>query len=322
MGETLPLDHPTRGVTSGFAPPEIPGLIVDALFGTGVTRPLTGLARDALTGIASWKERAMLQVPTVAVDLPSGLSADTGRNLGGRLAADLTVTFHRPKIGHFLAEGPLHCGELIVADIGLPQPPRFEQMPLDVIRLALPEVRWLKKQKGHKYGHGHALILAGGPGEGGAARLSARGALRVGAGLVTVACPMSALSENAARLDTVMLRPLHDAAALERLLEDSRYTALCLGPGMGLVRAEALVPVALRSGRAVVLDADALSTHAGDPRQLFAMLHEDCILTPHDGEFARLFPGSRRPARQTRRAICPRSRRCGRRRGGLAARCC
>jgi len=143
---------------------------------------------------------------------------------------------------------------------------------------------------GHKYAHGHALILAGGAGEGGAARLSARGALRIGAGLVTVACPLTALQENAARLDTVMLRPLHDGAALARLLDDKRFNALCLGPGMGHERARGMVPVALRSGRAVVLDADALSAYGAAPATLFDMLPATCVLTPHGGEFARLFP--------------------------------
>lgn len=147
-----------------------------------------------------------------------------------------------------------------------------------------------KRPEAHKYAYGHALILAGGPGEGGAARLSARGALRIGAGLVTVACPMSALSENSARLDTIMLRPLHDAAALARLLEDARYNALCLGPGMGFDRARALLPAALRSGRRVVVDADALSAFADAPQTLFDLLHPGAILTPHGGEFRRLFP--------------------------------
>lgn len=150
--------------------------------------------------------------------------------------------------------------------------------------------RLAKRAEAHKYAYGHALILAGGPGEGGAARLSARGALRIGAGLVTVACPMSALSENSARLDTIMLRPLHDGAALARLLEDARYNALCLGPGMGFDRARALLPQALRSGRRVVIDADALSAYAEAPADLFAMLHPGAILTPHGGEFRRLFP--------------------------------
>lgn len=290
MGETLPLDHPAHGVMSGFAPEDVPDLIVDALFGTGLTRPLTGLAHDAPAGISHWMERVMRRLPVVAVDLPSGLSADTGRNLGCSLPADLTVTFHRPKLGHYLADGPGLCGALVVVDIGLPQPGRFDVPPPDVVQLARPEPIWLRKWVGHKYSHGHALILAGGTGEGGAARLAARGALRVGAGLVTLACPMAALPENAARLDAIMLRPVDDAAALEHLLDDSRFSTLCLGPGMGHARARALLPVALRSGRAVVLDADALTALAGDPGRHFAMLHARCILTPHDGEFARLFP--------------------------------
>jgi hydroxyethylthiazole kinase-like uncharacterized protein yjeF len=142
----------------------------------------------------------------------------------------------------------------------------------------------------HKYGHGHALLVAGGPGRGGAARLAARAALRIGAGLVTLAVPAAALAENAARLDAVMLRPLDDAAALAALLEDSRITALGLGPGLGLEAAERdLVAAALRSRRPLVLDADAL-TLVARARDLFALLHEGCLLTPHAGEFARLFP--------------------------------
>lgn len=150
--------------------------------------------------------------------------------------------------------------------------------------------RLAKAPEAHKYSHGHALILAGGPGRGGAARLAARGALRIGAGLVTVGCPPAALVENAARLDAVMLRPVRDAADLARLLEDRRITALCAGPGLGFDRARELVPVALASGRAVVLDADALSAHAAEPEALFARCTDRTVLTPHAGEFARLFP--------------------------------
>ncbi|MFN3937652.1 MAG: NAD(P)H-hydrate dehydratase [Gemmobacter sp.] len=149
----------------------------------------------------------------------------------------------------------------------------------------------LRKREGqHKYAHGHALILSGGPGQGGAARLAARGALRIGAGLVTLGCPLPALAENSARMDTVMLRAVHDGAALARVLEDRRYNALCLGPGMGFERARDLVPVALRSGRGVVVDADALSAYGADPAALFAFCSSQTVLTPHGGEFARLFP--------------------------------
>jgi len=150
--------------------------------------------------------------------------------------------------------------------------------------------RLAKREDQHKYAHGHAVILSGGPGEGGAARLAARGALRVGAGLVTLGCPLPALAENAARMDTVMLRPLHDGRALARMLDDRRYNALCLGPGMGFERARDLVPVALGSGRGVVVDADALSAHGPDPARLFALCSDRVVLTPHGGEFRRLFP--------------------------------
>ncbi len=149
----------------------------------------------------------------------------------------------------------------------------------------------LRKDEGqHKYDHGHALVLAGGVGRGGAARLAARGALRVGAGLVTLACPPAALIENAARLDAIMLRPLRDAEALAEMLADARVNALCLGPGLGLdAREAALLRAGLRAGRTAVLDADALTLIAQEP-ELFAALHPGCVLTPHMGEFARLFP--------------------------------
>ncbi|RMH50756.1 MAG: NAD(P)H-hydrate dehydratase, partial [Alphaproteobacteria bacterium] len=114
-----------------------------------------------------------------------------------------------------------------------------------------------------------------------------------GAGLVTVGCPPAALIENAARLDAVMLRPVADAAALSAVLEDGRINALCLGPGLGVARARALLPAALGAGRAAVLDADALTAFAEDPAKLFATLHEGCVLTPHMGEFGRLFPDLR-----------------------------
>ena len=265
-------------------------LVVDAILGAG-------LARDIPP--AYWQSLAMAQdsgCPLVAVDIATGLCADSGRirSPSGWIAraVDLTVTFQRPRPGHHLEPAASFCGSLTVVDLGLDRMVDTVLRTPDagpVIALTGPEGP-LSKAGGHKYAHGHALILAGGPGEGGAARLSARGALRIGAGLVTVACPLSALSENSARLDTIMLRPLHDGAALARLLEDSRYNALCLGPGMGLDRARDLVPVALRSGRPVVLDADALSAWEGRPEALFALLHRNCVLTPHGGEFRRLFP--------------------------------
>jgi hydroxyethylthiazole kinase-like uncharacterized protein yjeF len=146
----------------------------------------------------------------------------------------------------------------------------------------------------HKYSHGHALILSGPSGRGGAARLAARGALRVGAGVVTVGCPPEAIPENAARLDAVMLRGVADGVALEEALADPRVNALCIGPGLGVdARGKDLLVAAL-GGRteprlSLVLDADALTILSKAP-DLFTALHEGCVLTPHAGEFARLFP--------------------------------
>lgn len=175
-----------------------------------------------------------------------------------------------------------------------------------------PEMRarLAKSPDAHKYVHGHALVLAGGPGRGGAARLAARGALRIGAGLVTLACPQPALLENAARLDAIMLRPLDGAPGLRELLEDERLNAVGLGPGLGVgVDTQQLVLAALQASRpatsgaraeegppaaparrAVVLDADAVTRFARNPETLLDALHENAVLTPHAGEFARLFP--------------------------------
>lgn len=149
----------------------------------------------------------------------------------------------------------------------------------------------LQKGQGHKYQHGHAVIVSGGPGKTGAARLAARGALRIGAGLVTVACPARAQDEIASQVTSIMVDSIDGPSGLAEMLEDTRFNALCLGPGLGLTKATAdLVLAALRAKRPTVLDADALSRFVRAPEGLFEMLHEDVVLTPHAGEFARLFP--------------------------------
>ena len=162
-------------------------------------------------------------------------------------------------------------------------------MPDPITRDTL-DLEALRKPQGHKYDHGHALVLTGGPGRTGAARLAARAALRIGAGAVTLGVPPAAQQEVACQITALMLRRIPDAAALAQVLEDRRINALCLGPGLGTGadRGE-IVAAALESGRACVLDADALTLMASDPA-LFARLHAGCVLTPHMGEFARLFP--------------------------------
>ena len=158
----------------------------------------------------------------------------------------------------------------------------------EITREALPD---LQKGQGHKYDHGHALVVAGPPGQGGAARLAARGALRIGAGLVTLVCPLRALSEHASQLNAVMTRGIDGPSGLSELLEDVRVSSICLGPGLGLTQITAdMVRFALAARRPVVLDADALSRFERAPAVLFDQLHDAAVLTPHDGEFRRLFP--------------------------------
>ena len=286
-------------------------LYVDAIFGTGLTRPLDGAARDVISHMAG-RNGDDYGKDTVCIDAPSGLCLDSGRVLGrgdGSLShgrnrfAALTVTFHAPKLGHYLQHGPGLCGRLAVADIGLQVPPMLRSahaghpvagnVTEDLLARSPNLLEFLDKGRDiglHKFDHGSVLVLAGGIASGGAARLAARAALRVGAGLVTVAPPPSALMANAAHLNAIMLRPVADAPALTSALEDPRINSLVLGPGLGLDRARDLVPVALQAKRNTVLDADALSAFAEDPQGLFDLLHDRCVLTPHTGEFARLFP--------------------------------
>ncbi|MFN3260853.1 MAG: NAD(P)H-hydrate dehydratase [Pikeienuella sp.] len=268
-------------------------LVIDAFFGIGLGRSLppeiASIARAVVQSALAAGGSCL-----VAVDVPSGLCADSGRVIGeSAFQADLTVTFAREKIGHRLGLGPAHCGRVAVADIGLGD---ADIRALAPAVLAGPGHGLGKGAVDHKYSHGHALVLAGGVGKGGAARLAARGALRIGAGLVTVGAPPAALIENAARLDAIMLRRIGDAAALAEALEDRRINAVVLGPGLGAGEGtQAHATAALSGGeRGVVLDADALTAFAGEPEALFALTRRTrTVLTPHMGEFGRLFPDIR-----------------------------
>ncbi|CUH81555.1 Nicotinamide nucleotide repair protein [Tritonibacter multivorans] len=295
-------------------------LLVDALFGTGLKRALPEL------GELFWNMEDMVSCfpveighdigrpAIVAVDIPSGVCSDSGRVLpheerdywASAASAHLTVTFHGRKLGHVLGDGANHRGKLVIKSIGLPRTDEIgsvsRQALLDqfggkqverlVCRYAgVSAYDLLKEGHAHKFSHGHALVLTGGAGKTGAGRLAARGALRIGAGLVTLGSPPSAQMEVACQITALMLTRVDGAGGLEAVLEDSRINALCLGPGLGQDRARDLLPVALRDPkRAVVLDADALSAFADRPADLFTMLHKNCVLTPHGGEFARLFP--------------------------------
>ena len=265
-------------------------LIVDAMFGAGLSRPLEGAAR----GIANWMRTARL--PCVAIDVPSGIHGDTGRALEEKDAtfvrADVTVTFFRKKPAHVLLPQRLNCGEVVVADIGIPdavletiRPRTFENAP-GVWSYPWPD------PLAHKYVRGHAVMVSGPAHATGAARLAARGALRVGAGLVSVASPPDAVAINAAHLTAIMVKPFSGAKGLAQLLSDKRFNAVALGPGLGVGAAtQDLVAAALASEAAVVLDADALTSFASGPAALFRQTNARTVLTPHEGEFERIFPG-------------------------------
>ncbi|WP_417252921.1 NAD(P)H-hydrate dehydratase [Celeribacter sp.] len=265
-------------------------LVIDALFGTGLTRPIPAEMAALAQGLA----HTNLAARRVAVDLPSGLCSDSGRILGDNPSAvfpsDLTVSFHTLKLGHVLGQGPQICGQVAVADIGLNSVDDTSQHGATVTLYDGPPGSVLAKQSiGHKYSHGHALILTGPSGKTGAARLAARAALRVGAGLVTLGTPHEAVTEVVAQITALMLTEIDTPDLLTRVLSDPRLNALCFGPGFGVARAGAFLPAVLASGRATVLDADALTALARSDSG-FAGLHENCVLTPHAGEFKRLFP--------------------------------
>jgi NAD(P)H-hydrate epimerase len=279
-GETVAL---TPGALEGA------GLVVDALFGAGLSRPLGGV-------FAAMVEAANgCGLPIAAVDVPSGLSGDSGMPLGDlAIRAGLTVTFFRKKPGHLLMPGRMLCGALVVADIGI-APQAAAGVSLYENTLALWRYPW-PKMGGHKYDRGHCLVVSGPAHATGAARLAARGALRIGAGLVSVAAPAGAMAVNAAQLTAIMVKQADGAAELAALLGDARRNAVVMGPGLGVGgETREMVAAALAAGPAVVLDADALSSFQDDPDALFARLHNPvshkrCVLTPHAGEFARIFP--------------------------------
>ncbi len=259
-------------------------LIVDALFGAGLSKPLRGDAATFLEAVTAQG------VEMVAVDVPSGVDGDCGAVDPVTARAKKTITFHRKKIGHLLQPAREFCGEVVVRPIGIPDGDpsvsgarMFENGPA-LWREAAPQPR----AADHKYRRGHVLVASGPPGRTGAARLAARGAARVGAGLVTLCGDVGAAAEHAAAVDSIQLR-LGEPADVLGL--DERFNILVIGPAFGTdADARRKVASALKAGRSTVLDADGLTVFAGDPPSLFRLLGPNMVLTPHEGEFARLFP--------------------------------
>lgn len=275
--------------------PRTGSLVVDALYGAGLTRPLGQAAATASEAIEA------LRLPVVAVDLPSGVSGESGAVFGAALRADLTVTFARKKPGHLLLPGRALCGEVVVADIGIATAVidglairTFENLPAlwlsDFPRLAIDT---------YKYRRGHVGVFSGGPASTGAARMTALGAARAGAGAVTVLSPANALAVNAAHLTSIILRKTESLEDLVEFLGERKPQALVFGPGLGpndKVGRFALDMLDAIDGapQTIIIDADGLSSLARHPDGLFGAARRTgaprLVLTPHDGEFSRLFP--------------------------------
>ncbi|MBX3598614.1 MAG: NAD(P)H-hydrate dehydratase [Rhizobiaceae bacterium] len=273
--------------------PRAYSVVVDALYGAGLQRPLEGAAARAAKLVAS------AGLPVVSIDLPSGLSGLTGRALGPVFQATTTVTFVRKKIGHLLYPGRALCGKLLVRDIGISDrivkatgSTTFENLP------ALWSAVLLQPgYDSYKYSRGHVGVFSGGPASTGAARMSAMAAARAGAGAVTMLSPASALAVNAAHLTSIILRRIDGARDVEAFIEERNPAAFVIGPGLGATpETSALVEAVLapRSEVMTVLDADALTIISGASAKWFSILKTRvapaAVLTPHEGEFRRLFP--------------------------------
>jgi NAD(P)H-hydrate epimerase len=261
------------------------GILIDAIFGAGLSRPLEG---KALLLVEALKDR---RIPTCAIDVPSGLDGATGIVRGAAAPADLTVTFFRKKPGHLLYPGRGLCGDVVTADIGIPAtvladiaPNTWENGP----DLWLAGYPWPEAES-YKYTRGEVLIL-GGEGITGASRMTAHAAARAGAGMVTLAAPAKVWSIYATSLVNAIVRGFDGLGDFEALLADARRNVIAIGPGAGVGSStRAFVLAALATGRATVLDADALTSFAENPQDLFRAIVGPCVLTPHAGEFSRLF---------------------------------
>ena len=262
-------------------------LVVDSIFGSGLSRRLDRQVSDALSCATR------RGIPIIAVDVPSGVMGDSGEDLGAA-AAVCTVTFASKKPGHLLLPGRDLCGGIVVADIGIPQAV-LDSLPIDIWenspalwREELPQLH----AAGNKYSRGHALLYGGYPMTG-AARMAARAAARIGAGLTTIAVPEKAFAIYASALTSIMVQPLSQDQDFAGLLKDPRYTAFSIGPGSGISDATRERTLALlQTGRPVVLDADAISVFSARADELFQAIRGPCVITPHDGEFKRIFDPS------------------------------
>lgn len=280
-------------------------IVVDAIYGTGLRDDVGGVVAQMIEATA---ERGL---PVISVDIPSGVDATSGALRGAAFKAAATVTFFRRKMGHVLFPGRLYCGNVRTVDIGITAaaladvPARTFANDPDFWLRYFPKL----KADGHKYERGHAVIVSGPMESTGAARLSARAALRAGAGLVTLATSKSAFYVNAVQLTSVMVSPYDGPAGLSVVLSDTRISAALIGPGAGRdPGVKGLAASVLASEAVAVLDAEGITAFQAAPAELFHLIRSrsaPTVMTPHEGEFRKVFPelaGERSKLERARRA--------------------
>jgi hydroxyethylthiazole kinase-like uncharacterized protein yjeF len=263
-------------------------IIIDALFGAGLTRAVTGPIASLISQVNG------SSAAVVAIDLPSGVGGDAGLMGEQAVDADVTVTFHRPKTAHYLEPEASLCGDVYLADIGIPTGWNKEIEPA---ALHNNPGLWLSRlprrlASTHKHRRGRLIVFSGPMSTTGAARLAAQAGLGIGAGLVTLASPPAALAVNAAASTTVMVARLEDQSAACDFLSEKRASASILGPAAGVgTTTRDLVTSATAFDAPIVIDADGLTSFAGQTADLQTLLRSQDVITPHAGEFERLFPG-------------------------------
>jgi NAD(P)H-hydrate epimerase len=266
------------------------GIVIDALFGAGLSRPIDGAALHLIAAL-KLRRIPICAIPICAIDVPSGVVGATGAILGAAAPADLTVTYFRKKPGHLLYPGRGLCGDIVVADIGTPPAvltaiaaATWENAP-SLWRDVFP---WPHAES-YKYKRGEVLIL-GGQAITGASRLTTLAASRAGAGMVTLAAPAAVWPIYATSLIDAIVHSFSGLADFQTLLADQRRNVIAIGPGAGVGElTRHYVQAALATRRTTVLDADALTSFAESPGDLFSAIAGPCVMTPHEGEFMRIF---------------------------------